>query len=566
MSDANDNKISLFVSQLLDSSVDEKLLLELDRGIQDDPAFVDTYLDYMILYMGLEQCGSELHGELSDGEDVKSMMSQMIDLDQKEALEKKEAELIIRQKEIQAISQLRLEEYLKQQELIKNQIGFQGQRIKKAYSFQDQKWLTRILAACLVFAGLIWLIFQESSTVTVAKLTNSYQTKWAFEPDENLHDIEYYLLSGLAEIEFNDGAKIILEGPANFKLESANGATLNLGKLSARVPEKAIGFTVKTPNASIVDLGTEFTLHVKKNKSSDVYVFAGEVEISTENLSYRVNEGDAKTISSDGQSLHDIVFDRSLFVSNLNFSSSGQDHTSAYAKMVIDGQPLKYLSFHPDRMDQNRLLSDRGEIKPIGPSLGNNETNYALKFKSGLYDDSDYAGQLEFIPIDTLKETKQLSIVFWINPNLDTRQHSLTLIDFEHNSLEAIVIPTIGLTMKHLQHENEIEFSADFNCSNGASVGLDVINMELDPAVAWYHVVLTVSGHEFSMTINGNAKIRKSIDRTKIYHRKMNGIVLFPEGISSESVAHGAIDEVSIYDRVLSDKEIRQLYLSVRPK
>ena len=87
------------------------------------------------------------------------------------------------------------------------------------------------------------------------------------------------LQQGLAEISFDTGATVILEGPAELTLgpaeradvppstlpippPTANACSLTLGKLVARVPREAHGFTVHTPNMKIVDLGTEFAVDV----------------------------------------------------------------------------------------------------------------------------------------------------------------------------------------------------------------------------------------------------------------------------------------------------------------
>ena len=43
----------------------------------------------------------------------------------------------------------------------------------------------------------------------------------------------YKLDSGLMEITYDTGAKIILQGPVIFEVESANGGFLSVGKLTA---------------------------------------------------------------------------------------------------------------------------------------------------------------------------------------------------------------------------------------------------------------------------------------------------------------------------------------------
>jgi hypothetical protein len=58
--------------------------------------------------------------------------------------------------------------------------------------------------------------------------------------------------TGLAELRFADGAKVVIEGPAEFEVRSANGGFLRIGRLAAHVPPRAIGFEVETPTARVL--------------------------------------------------------------------------------------------------------------------------------------------------------------------------------------------------------------------------------------------------------------------------------------------------------------------------
>jgi hypothetical protein len=62
------------------------------------------------------------------------------------------------------------------------------------------------------------------------------------------------LTSGLAEITFACGAKVILQGPAHLKIESDKTAMLYSGRLSADVPDDLEGFKIHTPQAEILSL------------------------------------------------------------------------------------------------------------------------------------------------------------------------------------------------------------------------------------------------------------------------------------------------------------------------
>jgi hypothetical protein len=52
---------------------------------------------------------------------------------------------------------------------------------------------------------------------------------------------EYSLASGLVEITYATGAKVILQGPVTYKVQSENGGFLSIGKLTARIEKKGEG-------------------------------------------------------------------------------------------------------------------------------------------------------------------------------------------------------------------------------------------------------------------------------------------------------------------------------------
>lgn len=88
------------------------------------------------------------------------------------------------------------------------------------------------------------------------------------------------LISGTAVISFTRGAQVVLEGPATFVLQDADSGFLRRGKLAAKVPQQAIGFAVDSPQARVVDLGTEFGVDVDERGNVDVEVFAGKVDVT----------------------------------------------------------------------------------------------------------------------------------------------------------------------------------------------------------------------------------------------------------------------------------------------
>jgi hypothetical protein len=119
----------------------------------------------------------------------------------------------------------------------------------------------------------------------VARLSGTVDAEWSDDgaPDEDGRVVagrELVLRRGFAAVSFDGGARVILQAPAVFEPQSSTSGLISQGLLTARVPAEAVGFTVRTPTATVVDLGTEFGVAVEPSGLSEVEVFVGRVEVS----------------------------------------------------------------------------------------------------------------------------------------------------------------------------------------------------------------------------------------------------------------------------------------------
>jgi hypothetical protein len=141
----------------------------------------------------------------------------------------------------------------------------------------------------------------------IAWLTNAQDCQWADNrpPAGDMRPGKVLRLQrGLAEIRFQSGAHVVLQGPAGLELLSAKGARLLHGKLTAQVPAAAKGFQITSPHGKVVDLGTEFGMSVAADGTTDVYVFKGKVDAYGETaLAVSVEEKQAARIDKSGVAL-----------------------------------------------------------------------------------------------------------------------------------------------------------------------------------------------------------------------------------------------------------------------
>jgi hypothetical protein len=119
----------------------------------------------------------------------------------------------------------------------------------------------------------------------------------------------FSLRSGLLEITYNTGARVILQGPVTYKVDSADGGFLAVGKLTARLEKKPASaaaqarvllFSVRTPTAIVTDLGTEFGVEVNEAGVTRTHVFAGKVKVAS--LDATSSDKAAEQLLTAGQS------------------------------------------------------------------------------------------------------------------------------------------------------------------------------------------------------------------------------------------------------------------------
>jgi hypothetical protein len=124
--------------------------------------------------------------------------------------------------------------------------------------------------------------------------------------DQLPHGQHLELKSGVAEITFDSGAEVTIEGPAALDLNSAWEATLRHGKLRAEVPPAAVGFGIHSATVDVVDLGTQFGMAVEPSGATDVCVLAGAVEatprnsVATEPTKFVLHEQSARRFHRSG--------------------------------------------------------------------------------------------------------------------------------------------------------------------------------------------------------------------------------------------------------------------------
>lgn len=147
------------------------------------------------------------------------------------------------------------------------------------------------------------------------------------------------LTSGVAELKFDSGTNVILEGPCDFEVLDVDAAQLLAGSVVVHVTELSDGFSLTTPEATIIDEGTEYAVSLDDDVT-ELHVFEGAVvweprSAKVGTATERIESGEARRYSRS-QAGHGarIPFGQRLFVRKIE---AAEREAAGQALLAYDG-------------------------------------------------------------------------------------------------------------------------------------------------------------------------------------------------------------------------------------
>lgn len=290
----------------------------------------------------------------------------------------------------------------------------------------------------------------ELQSTAFALLTHSIGAEWSNEEDalragSVLGKQTIHLASGLLHLQFYNGVKVVLEGPADFEILSMEESYCRKGRFHASVPPHAQGFIVHTPTGELIDHGTEFGLEVKEDGSSEIHVFDGEVSFrnTDEETVAQLTPGEAAHIDELGRPLP-LLADPEAFASNTDLMRWHADHMAR--------QLAQWYHTNQRWRNDSRLLAyyDFDTADYLTGILPAETRNPWAAGQDGVIIGANYAegrwpgkGALQFNrPSDRVRVRipgyhDALTLTTWINiDQLENREHGLLLSDgFDHGAV-----------------------------------------------------------------------------------------------------------------------------------
>lgn len=198
------------------------------------------------------------------------------------------------------------------------------------------------LAALLVLIAYVYL--NPQTTFEVASLTDSLGAQWSAPmPLKQGTRIavsrdSIHLQKGILKLETDEGVFIVIESPAEFRFTGPSEIMMQYGRLFAAVDNVENGFTVQTPTARVIDLGTEFGVYSDTRGKMELHVYKGKTaliaDIENEKKVLDVTEGQARELDTVYNEIRPIQINQELFVRNIESSTGLVWHHDKYVDLA----------------------------------------------------------------------------------------------------------------------------------------------------------------------------------------------------------------------------------------
>ncbi len=563
-------RIELIVSQILtevvNGSVEPQKINLLNDLICSENDVAEIYYEFVTLHALLKiKCEQTVLVEDTDEFQV-NLLREAIEKDELQRQELEQLESQVRKEEFEVAAKFQLEKFLAQQKELENIESKQYYRrsISILSPVRNLNTYIKALAACMVIGLCVWFFMQPKPLQTVAKIIDSHQAQWSVHTENILQNKEYYLISGLAEIELDDGAKIILKGPSDIRLESSNEVALNYGKLSAIVSDSAKGFTVTTPTLSIIDYGTAFDVSVDENGISECHVFEGTVGIAAKanpNHYLKVHGGQARRVATDGASVVDIKVDPSVFMESLPPDPVSQETSQSHSEDHYEQLVQKYQPFYYERFNSLDGIDYQGQVQTATVQLAlDGHSNQALEIKGS----KSFAITKGFpLPVSSFRG-KTVMFWFWIDQAY-FRENWVdpTLLGVglnENGSMTQVV------QMYVTQNELACEFIALNNNKEETMYALAA--NQTWHSETWYHITISIDQENRArLFVNGQelASVDVPQSQTIVYWNQFfwgRGAEMLDQPANDANYSI-KIDEFALFDQALTPEQIQDIYQAV---
>ena len=414
-------------------------------------------------------------------------------------------------------------------------------------------------------------ISEKSPPVTIpndsvfAVLTHTVGVKWGEDADappalgQTLDLRKLEVESGLAQLEFMRGSTVILEGPVSFEIKGSNEGSLQRGKLRANVPAVAKGFSVDLPHGRLVDLGTEFGLHVHEGGSTEIFVYKGRVRYdglpnTDEAFSHEISSGEALFVDPYGHpSWIEMPSEPFMGTADLAFISMEQSQNrysswvSLSEEIAQSNDTLLYYSFD-NHAPWSRTLNDLSN-QANGAVVGCKWTDGRWPGKGAL----GFSRKNDQVRLDFPAHHPSLTLGAWVSLNV-LGQHPSPIISSDSTSNGAVswYINSKGMLVLEL------------NVNGKPKKYESAVAFRKERLGRWMHVSTTFDPVSRMVThyVNGRSFSREKIVTAVPLYFGSSLLGNFSKNslVKSKRSMQGKIDEFVLFKEAFDEDAVRRLF------
>lgn len=138
-------------------------------------------------------------------------------------------------------------------------------------------WLAAAAAVLIAAWGALFRFQTRGVEAQVLAVAGAKSPAWPVGSTQRMTELS--LADGTMQLGLANGVVLDLVGPVRMRFADAMHAEVLAGSVTADVGPTGSGFTLDTPSARVVDLGTRFGVSVLGDGDTDVAVFNGMVEV-----------------------------------------------------------------------------------------------------------------------------------------------------------------------------------------------------------------------------------------------------------------------------------------------
>lgn len=417
---------------------------------------------------------------------------------------------------------------------------------------------------------------KQIAQVVVSKEASWTGAEFPGKAGEILLGKSYQLESGEIAMLMTNGVQLSFRGPSVFRIESTEKMSLDSGEVAVISSTKLENFSILTPGAAFIDVGTSFTVKVEPAGDSSLVVHEGQVfanllsENGSTSQSLAATAGEALCVNPTTRQISSVDPATLKPMMPITLPPEKLVIPAQYREQIKASKPIAYWTF--EKKNHAQILnevSDAYSLRMIGDVAletygANTSAHLSAKEATGFLETTE--------PFPGLDTPSGQSIELWFYAEFRD-EFTLANLHLPPSQAEVLSDPkgfelasqTLIEIMGSRGSSNPELIHQDYSIRHvhrvppSKSSGYNAFSSAQYKARRWHHLAVVRSATEMITYLDG-ATIQNSRVSGESGVGSTLQLVLGRLRPSNYHITdrqfHGSIDEVAIYDRPLTAEEV----------